>query len=182
MVNLVVDSPQDVYEARVGVMPLFASISICEHLPSNVHKALEILMNHKSVSLDSGDYFRKPLLAIAQELFNLGYCHPKLVKLITSPDTLSLYLSKYSKEDKNYKRLLEIDQALGKLFQSSTRVPEEFLENGRRLVRNQPATKSDLKMMLHQVLDNPQHLISSVVTHEDSYIGEYSTELYIDNI
>ncbi|XP_045603661.1 uncharacterized protein [Procambarus clarkii] len=170
MVELVLSHPQDVPEARVSVMPLLSIMSTCDAPPSGCSDALDILMEHKSMRLNTDDFFKKPLLLIVQDLFNLGYCHEGLVNIITNPDTLRIYLSKYSKEDVNHRRLLEVDMALDKLFNSHERVPKTFVDNGKRLVLNQLPSRSDLKFILHQVLDEPEHLISGVVTDSGIYI------------
>ncbi|KAK8754493.1 hypothetical protein OTU49_016461 [Cherax quadricarinatus] len=173
MMNLVLECPQDVPDARVGVIPLISFLSACDQHPSNVNDVLDILMDHKSVKLDPEDFYRKPLLVISQELLSLGYYHHTLVKIITNPDSLRLYMSRYDNDNTNHKRLLEVDVALDKLFNSTERVPDMFLENGRSLLRKQLPSKSGLKSILHQILGEPQPLISGVLT--DSYI-------YIDHV
>ncbi|XP_071513059.1 uncharacterized protein [Panulirus ornatus] len=170
MIKMVLDCPQAVLEARIGVLPLLTSIAACEHHPSNTNDALDILLNHRSVGLDKEDYFKRPLLWIALYLLTVGHYNHKVLELLTDPDTLSIYMSRYSKESASQKRLLEVDQALCDLYPSSARVPEIFLENGRRLVRDQPSSRSNLKFILHQILNEPDYLISGLVTNNDIFV------------
>lgn len=83
---------------------------------------------------------------------------------------LCRFMSKYSKDDPNQKRLLMVDQALGQVFRSQCRVPESFLEPGRKLLATQPPTRSTLKAMLLQILHDPSVLVSGVLM-DGTYIG-----------
>lgn len=87
--------------------------------------------------------------------------------------TMSLcrFMSKYSKEDPNHKRLVLVDQALSVVFQSLNRVPESCLEPGRKLMASHRPTRSNLKAMLLQILWNPSCLVSGVLTEGGIYIG-----------
>lgn len=71
-----------------------------------------------------------------------------------------------------YKLLLRIHQALVTFGPNSLRVPEKYLQKARTFARERPPSKSDLRVRLHQILDNPDHLVSSVIADNDVYIGE----------
>lgn len=72
-----------------------------------------------------------------------------------------------------YKILLRIHQALVTFGQNSLQIPEKYLEKARTFARERPPSKSDLRVRLHQILNRPDHLVSSVVTNNDIYIGEF---------
>lgn len=169
-VDLILSRPEDVPESRVAMLPLISAITATA-LPRHDMKAvLDVIMTHKSLRLDTEENYKKPLLAIATELFSTGYYHPQLVDLLTSSATLSLLMSKYSKDDVHHSKLLEVDQFLGEVFQSSKRIPECFLESGRKLIESKPPSKSTLKAILHQLLQDPNLLVSGVVTQGGTYI------------
>lgn len=80
-------------------------------------------------------------------------------------------MSKYSKEDVNHRRLVMIDQALSEVFHSPCRVPETFLEPGKKLMATLPPFRSSLRAMLLQILKDPSCLVSGVLTEGGTYIG-----------
>ncbi|MPC26972.1 hypothetical protein E2C01_020125 [Portunus trituberculatus] len=118
------------------------------------------------------EYYKKPLLQVAVELLSVEYYHPQLMQILTSPDTLSLFMSKYHKENINHSRLVDVDQALGRLVSSPHRVPETFLEPGRRLRASQQPTRSFLKAMLHQILPDPSYLMSGLLSGGGIFIAQ----------
>lgn len=170
IVRVIISRPEEVPEARLGVLPILSALAITTSLPKHdLKEALDIIMTHKSLRLDAEEYYKKPLLVVAIDLLSAGYFHPPLMNILTSPDTLSMFMSKYPKDDPNQKRLLVVDQALGQVFQSPCRVPESFLEPGRKLLANQPPTRSSLKAMLLQILHDPSCLVSGVLV-DGTYI------------
>ncbi|KAK8404494.1 hypothetical protein O3P69_007613 [Scylla paramamosain] len=168
-VKLMLSQPQDIPHARVGMISLLLAVTATPLPRQDLKAVLDVMMTHKSLLLNS-DYYKKPLLLVAIELLSAEYYHPQLVQILTSPDVLSLFMSKYPKDSKNHCKLVDVDQALGEVVQSPHRVPEAFLEPGRKLRASQHPTRSSLKAMLHQILPNPSHLISGVVTEGGIYI------------
>lgn len=81
------------------------------------------------------------------------------------------FMSKYPKDDINHRRLLMVDQALSEIFQSPFRVPETFLESGKKLMATLPPTRSSLRAMLLQILRDPSFVVSGVLTEGGTYIG-----------
>ncbi|KAG0730530.1 hypothetical protein GWK47_028062 [Chionoecetes opilio] len=169
-VDLLVSRPSEVPEARVSMLAVIASIAASPLPKYDITAALDVIMTHKSLNLDTEDYYKKPLLVMALDLLSVGYLHRPLIDVLTSPDTLSMFMSRYSKDDVNQRRLLEVDQALGEVFSSPHRVPHTFLEPGRRFIANQAPSRSTLRAMLNQILPDTDCLASGVVTEGGTYI------------
>lgn len=87
--------------------------------------------------------------------------------------TFFRYMSTKKVPVSEYKLLLRIHQALVTFGQNSLQIPEKYLQKARTFARERAPSKSDLKVRLHQILDSPDHLVSSVVTSNDIYIGKF---------
>ncbi|XP_045124361.1 uncharacterized protein LOC123512184 [Portunus trituberculatus] len=162
-VKLMISQPEDISQAKVGMVSLLSAVTVTPLPPEELKAVLDVMMTHKSLQMNS-EYYKKPLLQVAVELLSVEYYHPQLMQILTSPDTLSLFMSKYHKENINHSRLVDVDQALGRLVSSPHRVPETFLEPGRRLRASQQPTRSFLKAMLHQILPDPSYLMSGLLS------------------
>nr|XP_027232023.1 uncharacterized protein LOC113823559 isoform X1 [Penaeus vannamei]XP_027232024.1 uncharacterized protein LOC113823559 isoform X1 [Penaeus vannamei]XP_027232025.1 uncharacterized protein LOC113823559 isoform X1 [Penaeus vannamei]XP_027232026.1 uncharacterized protein LOC113823559 isoform X1 [Penaeus vannamei] len=170
MVHQVLQNPEEVIRSRVQVLPLLIALGGCELQHLNQRQAVDVLVNHEQIRIKEENYFKRPWIKLAIELLSLDYHHTQLLELLTNQDFLQVYMSTKKVPVSEYKLLLRIHQALVTFGQNSLQIPEKYLQKARTFARERAPSKSDLKVRLHQILDSPDHLVSSVVTSNDIYI------------
>ncbi|XP_047484051.1 uncharacterized protein LOC125035833 [Penaeus chinensis] len=170
MVHQVLQNPEGVIRSKVHVLPLLIALGGCELQHLNQRQAVDVLVDHEQIRIKEENYFKRPWIKLAVELLSLDYHHMQLLELLTNQDFLEVYMSTKKVPLSEYKILLRIHQALVTFGQNSLQIPEKYLQKARTFARERPPSKSDLRVRLHQILNNPDHLVSSVVTNNDIYI------------
>lgn len=169
VISLTIQNPEEIVHTPCTVPPIITAITASSTYDSH-HDALKILLNHKSLSIDSERCLQIPSLSLALDLLSIGYYHHPLLEILTSEDFLSLYMEKYSRSNVTMKQLLQLHQILTILGKSHLRVPAEYLKDVRLLKRDQTLSSSDLISRLHQILEEPRLVLSGVLTDDDLYI------------
>ncbi|KAK3881828.1 hypothetical protein Pcinc_013760 [Petrolisthes cinctipes] len=173
LVSLGVSCPGEVRDANLPLIPVLESLSSCTQPIPHLHHFLSTIMTAWDDTINEENMHQKPVLRIALNLLSLQHYHPKLMYLITNPDTLSMYISQFPHHHRNHLRLLEVTQAIQTLPtpppQATTTIPDAFLAPARRQLMEKPPTRSSLNVMLEKVVEEGC-VVSGVVTEEDVYV------------
>ncbi|KAK4326996.1 hypothetical protein Pmani_002514 [Petrolisthes manimaculis] len=172
LVSLGVSCPGEVRDANLPLISVLESLSSCTQPMPHLHHFLNTIMTAWDDTINEENMHHKPVLRIALNLLSLQYYHPKLMSLITNPDTLSMYISQFPHHHRNHLRLLEVTQAIQTLPTpppEATTTPDAFLAPARRQLMEKPPTRSSLNVMLEKVVEEGC-IVSGVVTEQDVYI------------
>lgn len=169
IVELILQEREKVLSAPVVVPPLITAIAACPSSSTSHIEVVELLLSHRSLTLDSEYCLRSPVLSLVLDLLSVGYYHHPLLKMFTSAEFLSQYVVKFPKSHITGRQLLQLNQLLSLDGELSLRVPDEFLKDANNSLEDNPEG-SDLKSRLHLILQDPECVVSGVLTDDDLYI------------
>lgn len=166
-IDQIVNHPSECLNESINVASLLHSIACCSRQNPQLANALDILMEHKQIKgirkKISKDYF-----SLMYNLFILNYYQEDLVMNVTNEEFLSNFVERYP-EPITHLQLLRIDHALSTENSSTPRVPDKFLEEGRKYISDLVVKNSLSYALLRQILD-PKFVASNVFTSDGSHI------------
>ncbi|XP_064094880.1 uncharacterized protein LOC135207207 [Macrobrachium nipponense] len=169
IVELLLQEREKVLSAPVIVPPLITAIAACPSSNASHIEVVELLLNHRSLTLDLEYCLRSPILSLVLDLLSLGYYHHPLIEIVTSAEFLSQYVVNFPKSHLTSRQLLQLNQVLSLDGEVSLRVPDEFLKDANNTLEDN-SEESDLKSRLHLILKDPECVASGVLTDDDLYI------------